>query len=349
MKSFRFFLLPLLLSLFLSCQYKLAVLSYNVENLFDDVDDGTEYDDFDPERGEWGSREFDDKLKSVAEVLRRSYPGGPDIAALQEVENLNVLNALCDRYLPDYTHRMLASSPGQAVHCALISRYPIVRTHTLDAGIYDGRKQRYIIEAEIEAFGNRLIVFNNHWKSKIGGVRETEAARLASARALSRRLEILFREDPASDIVVIGDLNENLDEFERTGEAYRTALLPQYADVPCAGCLYLTDDPLHTGMTEDRFILYSPWYEIAGGSYVYQGEWQTPDHFLLSTGLFDSQGFRYEKGNFQVLRSAYLTDERTGFPRRDASIQGSDHLPLLLVLNIDSKNRPVGDISSLED
>ena len=349
MRSVWFILFPLLPIFLLSCQYKLAILSYNVENLFDDVDNGTEYDGFDPERGEWGSREFDEKLKSVAEVLRQAYPGGPDIAALQEVENLNALNKLCDRYLPEYTYRMLAPSPGQAVNCALISRHPIVRTHTLDTGIYDGRKQRYIIEAEIEAFGNRLIVFNNHWKSKIGGVRETEAARLTSAGVLSRRLEMLVRDNPASDIVVIGDLNENLDEYERTGGAYRTALLPLHSGVPCAGCLYLTDDPLHAGMTEDRFILYAPWYEIAGGSYVYQSEWQTPDHFLLSSGLFDSQGFRYEKGNFQVLRATYLTDEQTGFPRTDGPIQGSDHLPLLLVLSFDPMNRLVSEIPSIED
>ena len=57
-------LLPMVLLTFISCTRctfpgskpkdgKVTVLSYNVENLFDDVDNGTEYPENDPGAGEW--------------------------------------------------------------------------------------------------------------------------------------------------------------------------------------------------------------------------------------------------------------------------------------------------------
>ena len=66
-------------------------MSYNVENLFDDVDDGTEYPEYDPGRGSWSSEAFPLRVDTIAEVVRKSVPGGPDILLLQEVENGNAL------------------------------------------------------------------------------------------------------------------------------------------------------------------------------------------------------------------------------------------------------------------
>ena len=58
MKAVKAFLLstvsPLLFTVFLlfsACHHRIDILTYNVQNLFDDVDDGTEYSDFDPGLG----------------------------------------------------------------------------------------------------------------------------------------------------------------------------------------------------------------------------------------------------------------------------------------------------------
>ncbi len=330
----------LLALLLVTCQPKLTILSYNVKNLFDDVDDGTEYERFDPERGAWTRADFDRKLRAVAEVIKKSTLNGPDVVALQEVENRHALDRLCGGYLGllGYDYRAVVPVGDQAVQCAVVSRYPIRRVGVLNPGDWDDRGQRFILETEIEYRGQTLFLFNNHWKSKTGGSRSTEPARVASAQVLTRRIGELLVKDPDADIVVLGDFNENVEEFRARAGRYRTALLPFEArgsDAP--GILYLADTPEKAGLQDDLVVLYETWYELPEdkrGSYVYQGLWQTPDHILLSPGLFDSRGFTYSRGQFQVLRSSFLIHSKSGFPKHGSKWPYSDHLPLLLTLGV---------------
>ena len=82
-------------------------------------------------------------------------------------------------------------------------------------------------------------------------------------------------------------------------------------------------------------MLYSPWLELEGperGTVVHRGAWETPDHFLLSAGLFDRAGVWYAPGGFAVIRDG-LVSPATGHPRRWIGTDGhSDHLPILLHL-----------------
>ncbi|HDY87630.1 MAG TPA: hypothetical protein ENH82_05865 [bacterium] len=58
-----------------------------------------------------------------------------------------------------------------------------------------------------------LIIFNNHWKSKLGGAEETEFQRLEVAALIAGKLREIHLEQPYADIVVLGDLNENVVEY----------------------------------------------------------------------------------------------------------------------------------------
>jgi len=70
---------------------------------------------------------------------------------------------------------------------------------------------------------------------------------------------------------------------------------------------------------------------------VYQQEWQTPDHILLSPGLLDAQGFSYRWGSFRPVRLPFLL-QPDGSPRRWNGVKAgrgySDHLPLLIMLDL---------------
>jgi endonuclease/exonuclease/phosphatase family metal-dependent hydrolase len=335
-------LLFLLLLLTAGCRGRFTILCYNVQNLFDDVDHGTEYSDYDPGRGSWGSDEVEKRLQAVAEAVRRSTFGGPDVLALQEVENLELLNRLCDGPLRrgQYLYRALVPVEGQAFHCAIASRYPIGRVGAWHPEEADGGPQRAILEAEIELPNGRLFLFNAHWKSKLGGIESTEEARRASAAALGKRLTAVFREDPTADVVVAGDLNENLREPELEELGVPGALSVWDPASTCSDrTLYLTAEPPARSLDGGCLLLYEPWFEIdreERWSYVYRGRPQTPDHVLLSAGLFDGKGLVYRTGGFRVIRPAFLLGSPTGHPvaaREDGSGY-SDHLPLLLRLRI---------------
>ncbi|MBN1834405.1 MAG: hypothetical protein JW820_01075 [Spirochaetales bacterium] len=317
-------LLFLLAAALAPCGGRIVVLCYNVQNLFDDRVDGSEYPEYRPPQ--WDRDLAEAKLAALGRAIRRASRAAPDLIALQEVENLSILLRLRDGHLASYGYRyaILAGQDGVATRTAVLSRLPVVRTAVHAAGWFAGYPLRHILEVEIEHQGHRLIVLNNHWKSKTGGVEATAEGRRLAAAVVRRRVEQLLREDPAADILVLGDMNENLGELN--GEIR-----------PCA-------DPREAGPGSRGLGLYEPWYELPPerrGSAVYQGQWQTPDHMLLAPGLFDRLGFSYRAGSFRVVRQPHLLARGSGFPlrfrpeRRPHGGGGtSDHLPLLLEIEV---------------
>lgn len=323
----------------------LSVLSYNVQNLFDAAEQGGEYDDF--RAGRWDAARYAERLTQIAAVLRAAPPGGADVIALQEVENRAAALDLRD-HLRGLRYRYAVAFPNDGADVGLtltpvvLSRVPVLRVR-LHQVWHAGRYLRPIVEVALDAGGGRpLYLFNNHWKSKRGGAEATEPSRRAAAAVLAARLRELQRADPAADVLIAGDLNEDVDEH--AAAPYPTALVlradPAAAPPAAgsetarpAGALALTGRPF-TPSPAGRVVLYSPWLELPAaerGTVVHRGEWGTPDHFLLSAGLFDRAGLWYRPGGFAVIRDGLVT--AAGHPRRWTGSDGqSDHLPIVLYL-----------------
>jgi endonuclease/exonuclease/phosphatase family metal-dependent hydrolase len=309
-----------------SCGSGLLVISYNVENLFDDTTSGEEYAEYRGQR--WAGQLYPAKLAAVARAIRSCSPRGPDLIALQEVESVKALTDLRDRHLQGLGYRQLVfvPQPGALTGVGFLSRVEVTRVRAHSVGSFAGEPLRYLIELELEYRGRSLIVLNNHWKSKTEGVEATAGARRQAARVLARRLAELLSADPGTDLLALGDFNENLEELE-VGERLRAVGRPQEA-----------------GLLAEGVRLYDPWLELPAsdrGSAAYQGRWQTPDHILLAPGLFDARGFSYRPGDFRVMRRPFLVRGPQGFPWRfqtgssSAGERGvSDHLPLCLDLKL---------------
>lgn len=102
----------LIFTLFITCVYTTSLFAqdrlgvyaaafYNLENLWDTVDDPNNEgdDDFTPEgKYEWTQTKYEQKLQNIAKVisqLGRDYcPAGPAIIGISEVENRKVLEDL---------------------------------------------------------------------------------------------------------------------------------------------------------------------------------------------------------------------------------------------------------------
>jgi endonuclease/exonuclease/phosphatase family metal-dependent hydrolase len=314
-------------------------MSYNVENLFDDVRDGTEYREFDPGKGKWTAESFLLRVQALSEVVRRSTPGGPDILLLQEVENGNALNVLLEKGTRGlgYAWHALVPKEGLAANVAIASRIPIARIRMHAVGAWkSGSPMRDIMEAQIEISGRVLYLFNNHWKAKTEGARRTEPSRVESASVLARRVQEILSRDPAADIVAAGDMNESIDEYARVGRRYVTALMPAEESgrepLPDSRILLSAQAPPFTG-SANGCVLFDPWFELEEamrGSTAWQGRWLTVDHMLLSAGLFDRLGFSYRAASFMVVKPPFLLDKR-GLPLGKTY---SDHLPILLTLEL---------------
>jgi endonuclease/exonuclease/phosphatase family metal-dependent hydrolase len=326
------------------CSRHLTVMSYNVAGLFDAIVDGTEYAT--SPKGAAAEAALRARCSIVAGAIRRSVRGGPDVVALQEVENEGVVRTLRDGWLRGLGYRwyVVAGGPPTATRVAVLSRYPLVgaRSH-LPAPAEGSGTQRAILEVELSVRGGRLVVLNNHWKSKIGGAAATEPARVQAARALGARIRRIISQEPAADLLVVGDLNEDHDEPQ---SAAGTALV-RSAGPEAADAIALCADPAGLLAPKgDRGIwLYEPWLEagVGPGSYAYGGRWSTPDHILLSAGLFDPRGLGYRAGGFRVAASPFLLDSKTGLPRGSGAGRGSeypDHLPILVRLEAGGATAP---------
>ncbi|MBL8965734.1 MAG: hypothetical protein JNG85_01925, partial [Spirochaetaceae bacterium] len=220
------------------------------------------------------------------------------------------------------------------------------------AGVNEGR---YLLEAEVEAApGRNLRLFVCHWKSKLGGARETEGARREAAALLASRTAALLAAEPGAEFLACGDFNESPDEYLRVGRRYETALMPAEAAVQATGAggadaagaaqcgagrprLLVAGRRVDAGLSGAGVALYSPWAEASGFSYVHEGKPERIDGFLLAPGLVDGVGLHF--AGFRPLDEAFLLDA-AGAPRAWSSSAGSgysDHLPLLLELALTSK------------
>jgi endonuclease/exonuclease/phosphatase family metal-dependent hydrolase len=318
----------------------LSIMEYNVENFFDDVHNGTEYREFDPSASGWDTELFNIKMQHIAQVLRAVVPNGPDIVALEEVENQNALQTLNATYLKGMGYHAYTTEPGRsAIVVGLLTRYPVTELLSHHVYVKGSEYLRDIMEAHIESDGTPLVLFVDHWKSKLGGDERTETERRAAAAVVARRIEALRAQSPSLDIVVVGDFNENWDEYARVHGAYATAFMPAASASGAAGGdeqpIYVSTDKStveHAG--SDRVVLFTPWGESAAkGSYEYRHSWETIDNTMLAAPLFDGKGFDYD--SFEVFAPDFLL-RKDGSPNAwntERASGYSDHLPVLLHLD----------------
>lgn len=221
---------PILLALLVGCAWQterpsqLTILSWNVQNLFDDVTDGGEPPEFDPEGGQWNRTLFLERLERLAGVIRRVPDGVPDVVALQEVENVRTARTLNDRFLIGLGYHVVGfDDPQLRIVPVLLSRLSPRRAGQIFLPDFRGEPQRPILEVELEWEGRTVVVWNNHWKSRREGASSSRPARVVAAESLTDRATRLRERYPEAVLVAVGDFNSDLAS---------EGLLPSWIEVP---------------------------------------------------------------------------------------------------------------------
>jgi endonuclease/exonuclease/phosphatase family metal-dependent hydrolase len=319
-----------------------TILSWNLQALFDGKETGNEYNEYRETAG-WTDAKYSGRVTALAKAIKSIEPK-PDILAFEEAETSDVLKDLAAN-ISGLPYVFFANNPGASLGIGIISRFPFIKT--LVHSIYDNGEvtPRPVLEVWIAPNDTAMVLFICHWKSKLGGADETESQRKASAMVIRRRIDAIAQSDPALPVAVMGDLNENHDEFYRQGASRVSALMPDdsgAASLVLSGrdggkaqndFLVLSGNkpPAPLYFPETTGVFFTPWEkELEKGSYYYGDSWETIDHVLLSRNFFDASGWDYE--------SCRVIDEepfvnRYGSPASYNPKTGaglSDHLPLLL-------------------
>jgi endonuclease/exonuclease/phosphatase family metal-dependent hydrolase len=334
----------------------LTIATWNVQALFDGKENGMEYDEYLTAAG-WSEEKYQARITALAESVIRMADKVPDVLAIQEVEHGGILKELAEGPLAKHGYQwtFFANNPGASLGLGVLSRLPFLKTKAHSVTSDGTTSPRPVMEVWLQPGNKPMALFICHWKSKLGGETATEAIRRASARVILRRIREISIEEPGLPIIIMGDLNENHDEFYRQAGSIVSSLLP---DDPKAAELsgFIPEDDLLVSkgsretqkdfliisrqkppqtkyFPQEAVVLYSPWgNELEKGSYNYQDKWETIDHFLLSKDFFDEQGWDYNTSEV-MHKEPFINTRmvpRAYNPRIGSGL--SDHLPLLLTL-----------------
>lgn len=281
-------------------------LSYNIQNLFDDKNVGTEYYDFNEKN--WNTKLYQQKVLNLAKVFDEviAKKGDLKLVCLQEVESQEALDSLQKKSeaLSKLKYTKFAKDDKQAIGMALLSSYPIEENIKFDPSLFNTNTKRKdfsirpIIYAKLQIkIGLSAHVFAVHLPSKRNGSKEKTATRLTILNFLNEKAKEILDKDPNAYIVIMGDFNDS--QSEKTISSLQNAY-------------QLSPDEK--------------------GSYLHRKKWQKIDQILLSSAFLDKAN-PLQIINFDVIEDKLLlrADKKSGKLKTFAFDKGygySDHLPV---------------------
>lgn len=285
-----------------------TIVSFNLENFFDPIDTPGKADPCDRDQNGKPCQErvtpadYALKLTKTGQAIRDTL-GAPTIIAVQEVENLQILNALAatPELAPyGYGAVLLEGLDPRGINVGLLyrrDRATVVRAEQRNActtadlgfgggeprcstrgdGVLDGfavaTRPPLVVALTVRdgtgASERPLTVIVNHWKAKTGtdpAGQQFVARRVAEAQLVAGIVNDLLAADPDTAIMVVGDLND-FPQSAPLRTLTDTTPLRSLATVPPEGERY---------------------------SYIYQGLAQILDHILVTPNLRTALlGFAY--------------------------------------------------------
>ncbi len=318
--------------------YKIRTIAfYNVENLFDTINDPLKFDDNRTPLGKdkWTSEHYNDKVHKIAQVLSEigadKTKTSPDIIGIAEIENKSVLvDVINDPILKKENYSIIHfdSPDARGIDVALLYKkeaFVPMSFQNFELILHDENGYRDYTRDQLLVsgfFDNEMIHFIvNHWPSRRGGETKSRPKREAAARLNKKIIDSLLKKDLSAKIICMGDLN---------------------------------DDPTNSSMkkvlkTESKIdsitprSLYNPMEKMAKqgmGSLAYRDHWNLFDQIFFTGELLknDEISYRFWKAGIYNDKKLVINRGRyKGYPFRSyagGKYQGgySDHFPVYIYL-----------------
>lgn len=311
-----------------------TIAFYNVENLFDTINDPNKYDEASPmmELKTARSEVYKQKVKNMASVIAQigaeTSKNTPAIIGLSEVENRTVVEDLAnDSALleKDYGIVHFESPDERGIDVALMYQKALfspvsTSSHELKLSDNSSDKRDYtrdqlLVSGYLEGDLIHLIV--NHWPSRSGGEARSRSKREAAAALNKRIIDSLQSTDPYAKIFSMGDLNDNPNNsslkkvLKAKGDKKRVGFKGVY-------------NPMES------------FFKKGLGTNAYRDAWSLFDQILITKPLLedDYSSFRFYKAG--IFNAQFLITKKgqfKGYPFRSFSWGGftggySDHFPV---------------------
>ena len=314
-----------------------TVAFYNVENLFDTINDPHTFDDDRTPNGadRWTSKVYKDHVHKIAKVISEIGADvthhAPDIVGLAEIENEAVIADLINtEYLKKYNYGIVHynSPDARGVDVALIYKKSVFKPissfpHPLHLIKEDGRplytRDQLLVSGELDGEMVHFIV--NHWPSRLGGEAKSRPMREKAAALNKQIIDSLLKNDPNAKIMSMGDFN---DDPINSGFKNVLKTKEKKADVKQGELFNPMEGMLKKGQ----------------GSLAYQDGWNLFDQIYFTYDLLkeDKSSYRFWKAG--IFNPSYLVNPKgryKGYPFRSMSNGNytwgySDHFPVYIYL-----------------
>lgn len=308
-----------------------SIVFYNVENLFDTIDNPNKRDEeFTPtSEKQYTYERYQKKLVNLSTVISNitSNKSLPDLVGLCEIENKQVVEDLASTKLLSkgkYEVVHYESPDSRGIDNALMynkKRFAVICDQVLPVQIAEYSSRDILYVCGRTSFGDTLHLFVNHWPSRRGGQEKSEKNRVAAAEVLKQKIDELTTNLNNPKIVVMGDFNDYPinKSIEKVIGATSSKENGEFVN-----------------------LMYEMHVEEGVGTYNYRGEWGCLDQFLVSNALFNStSGLDANLENTGIFRSAFMMYKSKSGPVPSRTYGGknyyggySDHLPIYLVLEM---------------
>ncbi|EDM45504.1 hypothetical protein SCB49_06842 [unidentified eubacterium SCB49] len=306
-----------------------TIAFYNLENLFDTVNDPKKMDETFTPRGaaRWNEQKLEAKVQMLGAVIptigQADNPFAPVLIGVAEVENATVLKQLVKvEPLKDlgYSFVHFDSPDERGIDTALLYRssfFKVIESKAVHVLIETEKGHpdltRDILHVVGELEGQRVHVLVNHWPSKRAGEKETAYKRMEVANQNRAVITEIKKTEPDARIIIMGDFNDD----------------PQSDSI---SQLVGTDfyNPMELLLTRDD------------GSTNYRGKWNLFDQILVSNNFMKpyDNPFTFEKAAIFNSDAVVIQDgDYKGNPFRTYAgpkyLGGvSDHFPVYAVFKV---------------
>ncbi|AMC11167.1 endonuclease [Lutibacter profundi] len=336
---FAFFLITSS-AIFSQENYQIKTIAfYNLENLFDTINDPTKNDEASPIMEIKGNRSkiYEKKLNNMAKVLSeigvKEAKNSPVIIGVAEIENHKVLEDLVNTsYLKNKKYSIIQyDSPDlRGIDVALLYQekyFKPISHETFELKLWDENGMRIYTRDQLLVSGyldNELIyIIVNHWPSRRGGEKKSRSKREKAAYLNTQIIEKIKLSNPNPKIIIMGDLND-----DPTNASLKKVLKTKAVKAN------VKEGDIYNPM-EDMF-------RRGQNTLVYRDNINLFDQIMISSALLtttkDFSSYKFYKA--KIFKPQYLTTQTgkyKGYPYRSFAgsnfIGGySDHYPVYIYL-----------------